>query len=142
MVEFLSQSVADTEAFACRLAQRVPQAGFVALFGGLGMGKTAFARGFMKGLDYAGEVSSPTFALVHEYVGGKQDVFHFDLYRVTSPEDLYSTGFFDYEGRGILLTEWSENIEELLPTDCIRVHIAAGKGDEQRKITVEGLNEC
>ena len=138
----MSHSTEETEALAARLAVRVPKNAFVALFGGLGMGKTAFARGFLRGLEYSGEVSSPTFALVHEYRGGRQDVFHFDLYRITSPEDLYSTGFFDYEGTGILLTEWSENIEEILPEDCIRILIAPGDSPEDRIMTVEGLEEC
>ena len=83
-------------------------------------------------------VSSPTFALVNEY-SGRCPVYHFDMYRVTTWDDLYSTGFFDYEGNGVLVIEWSENIEGALPGDAIRVTIERGEHDDQRVFTIEGV---
>lgn len=94
----------------------------VALSGGLGAGKTAFVRGVARVLGAGDEVSSPTFALVHQYQG-RCPVYHFDMYRITGWEDLDSTGFFDFLGVGVLLIEWSENIEGALPADSIRVAI-------------------
>ena len=95
----------------------------VAYIGGLGMGKTAFTRGFAKGLGNESYVSSPTFALVNDY-GGNPQLVHFDMYKVESWEDLYSSGFFDYLDMGaVLAVEWSENIENALPEDTVRVTI-------------------
>ena len=112
----------------------------IALFGGLGMGKTAFVRGLAEGLGMdPNEISSPTFAIVHEHEGKNgQMLYHFDMYRVESWDDLYATGFFDfYETGGILAVEWSENIENALPEHTIRVTIARGESDTQRIITIQ-----
>lgn len=136
-----TNSTKETEEFAFELAKKLSAPVVVAFFGGLGMGKTAFTRGLAKGLGIDAEVSSPTFALVHEYHGEKS-LYHFDMYRVESWDDLYSTGFFDYyETGGILACEWSENIENALPENTIRVTIEKGSHDEQRMITVEGFGE-
>jgi tRNA threonylcarbamoyladenosine biosynthesis protein TsaE len=138
MERFISHSAAETEAFAARLAGKLSGGEVIAYFGGLGMGKTTFTRGLARGLGWEGEVSSPTFALVHEY-RCSPPLYHFDMYRVTSFDDLYSTGFFDYmENGGVLAIEWSENIETALPEDCIRISFDR-LGDEEREITVEGL---
>ncbi len=138
MERFISHSAAETEAFAARLAGKLSGSEVIAYFGGLGMGKTTFTRGLARGLGWEGEVSSPTFALVHEY-RCSPPLYHFDMYRVTSFDDLYSTGFFDYmENGGVLAIEWSENIETALPEDCIRISFDR-LGDEEREITVEGL---
>lgn len=97
---------------------------FVALYGDLGVGKTAFVRGFTSAIAPAARVKSPTFALVNEYRGKELSVFHFDMYRIEDEDELYSIGFFDYaDRRGICLVEWSENIEESLPDRYIRVEI-------------------
>lgn len=99
----------------------------LALFGGLGMGKTAFVRGLAAGRGLEAEVSSPTFALVHEY-GGQPPLVHFDMYRVTGWDDLYSTGFFDYIDAGcILAVEWSENVEGALPRKRCVFGLPAGR---------------
>ena len=122
--QFLSESVAQTEAYAASLAKQLHSGTVIALFGGMGMGKTAFVRGLAHGLGLTAEVSSPTFALVHDY-GGNPPLVHFDMYRVNGWEDLYSTGFFDYLDAGaILVVEWSENIVSALPDDAIRLHIS------------------
>ena len=111
----------------------------IALFGGLGMGKTAFTRGLCRGLGVNDGVSSPTFALVNEY-HGKYNIYHFDMYRVTSWEDLYSTGFFDYLDNGVLVIEWSENIEGALPENAIRINISKGESDDERTFEIEGVD--
>lgn len=137
MTELLSNSAAETEQIGERLAKTLHGTEVIALFGGLGMGKTAFTRGLARGLGVTDGVSSPTFALVNEY-HGTVSVYHFDMYRVQSWDDLYSTGFFDYLDNGVLVIEWSENIEGALPDDAIRVTIRRGAHDEQRIFQIEG----
>ena len=130
----ITASPEQTEALGARVGAAVP-AGVV--FGGLGMGKTAFVRGMAAGRGLSAEVSSPTFALVHEY-GGQPPLVHFDMYRVSGWDDLYSTGFFDYLDAGCLLAvEWSENIEAALPEDAVRVRFER-LDDDTRRITIEG----
>ncbi len=137
MKTFISHSVNETEEFAAQLAQALRPGDVLAFRGGMGAGKTAFIRGLARGLEAAGEVSSPTFALVHEH-NGKIPLFHFDLYRITSLEDLYSTGYFDYLDRsGILAVEWSEQIEGILDENTILITLET-LGETSRKITVEG----
>ena len=90
----------------------------------MGAGKTAFTRGLCRGLGLSDHVSSPTFALVHQYGNGNRALYHFDMYRVETFDDLYSTGFFDYlDYGGIMAIEWSENIEAVLPDNAITVEI-------------------
>lgn len=136
-----SRHVEETRAAGARLARRLKPGAVVALTGGLGMGKTAFISGMAQGLGLdCGQVSSPTFALVHEY-DGPVPLFHFDMYRVTEWDDLYSTGFFDYlERDGILAVEWSENIAGALPDETIFVDIARGGAESDRRITITGEN--
>lgn len=119
---YRSESVMMTEEYGRQLAKELECGTVVALFGGMGMGKTAMVRGIADGLGLTAEVSSPTFALVHDY-GGQPPLVHFDMFRVSGWEDLYSTGFFDYLDSGaILVVEWSENIENALPDDAIRLY--------------------
>ena len=138
MAIYISNSAEDTERFAERLSASLKGTEVIALFGGLGMGKTAFTRGLCRGLGITEGVSSPTFALVNEY-RGKFPVYHFDMYRVTSWEDLYSTGFFDYLDNGVLVIEWSENIEGALPEDAVRITISRGEHENQRIFETEGV---
>lgn len=141
MQTVITNSVDETEAFAAQMAKKLSTPVVVAFFGGLGMGKTAFTRGLAKGLGLDCEVTSPTFALVHEYCG-KTTLYHFDMYRVETWDDLYSTGFFDYYREGaVIACEWSENIENALPENTIRVSIERGENDNQRIITLEGGGE-
>ena len=115
----------ETEQFGELLAREVRPGTVIALFGGMGMGKTALVRGLARGMGLSAEVSSPTFAIVHDY-GGQPPLIHFDMYRVTGWDDLYSTGFYDYLDAGaVLVVEWSENIEGALPPDAVRLHISA-----------------
>ncbi len=137
MIRITTESAEETELLGERLAARLRGTEVIALFGGLGMGKTAFTRGLARGLGVTDGVSSPTFALVNEY-RGRFPVFHFDMYRVLSWDDLYSTGFFDYLDTGVLVIEWSENIEGALPDNAVRITITRGAHDEQRIFTIEG----
>ena len=115
---------------------------FVAFYGDLGVGKTAFIRGFVSVISPSSAVRSPTFALVNEYRGGARPVFHFDMYRIEDEDDLYSIGFDDYPDRGICLIEWSENITFALPEEYIRVFIQKTPDDEnQRSITIERIEK-
>ena len=141
MLSFNSYSVSDTEAIAEKLGRVLKSGNVVAYFGGLGMGKTAFTRGLAKGMGIKTDVSSPTFAIVNDY-GGNPPLVHFDMYKVESWDDLYSSGFFDYLDMGaVLAVEWSENIENALPDDTIRVTIKQGKSPEERFITIEGIDD-
>ena len=141
MIRLITRSPEETAASAERLAKKLSGGTIVALFGGLGMGKTTFTAGLAKGLGIEDDVSSPTFALVNEYHGEKS-LYHFDMYRIDSWEDLYATGFFDYYDAGeIISCEWSENIENALPENTIRVTISRGETDEERLITVEGCGK-
>lgn len=142
MFEIVTKSAEETENFAERMGKKLHGGAVVAFFGGLGMGKTAFTRGLAKGLGITADVSSPTFALVNEY-HGKISLYHFDMYRVETWDDLYSTGFFDYlESGGVLACEWSENIENALPENTtVKVFIKRGQSDNERIITVEGQGE-
>ncbi len=120
-----THSVAETEAVGEELAKALCGGQVLALFGGMGMGKTAFVRGLARGLQLSAEVSSPTFALVHDY-GGNPPLVHFDMYRINSWDDLLTTGYYDYLDAGaILVIEWSENIEAALPEDALRLRISA-----------------
>ena len=135
---YLSESAVDTERIAAELAESIEPGVVVGLFGGLGVGKTAFCRGFAKGLGYNDEVTSPTFAIVHEYLGGRLNIYHFDMYRIESFDELYSTGYFEYlESGGVVITEWSENIENVLPNKYYRVEMSNPEQNDRRKIEIE-----
>lgn len=136
MEVFFSNNPCETEDFAAKLASNLKGGTVVAFRGGLGMGKTCFTRGLALGLGFSGEVTSPTFALINEYIGGRLPLYHYDMYRISSWDELYSSGFFEYiEEGGIVAAEWSENIENALPDDTIYVIIEA-TGENSRKITV------
>ena len=143
---FNSQSVTETESFGSELASAMltdsslPK--FIALYGDLGVGKTAFVRGFTSKISPLSRVKSPTFAIVNEYKGAAMSVFHFDMYRIESEDELYSIGFYDYlERKGICLVEWSENIEDSLPDEYLRVEIVkdSTENTDSRKITVSKI---
>lgn len=136
MNTWISKSPEETERFAQSFAQTLKPGSVIALYGGLGRGKTAFVRGLAKGLRSNDAVSSPTFALVHEY-DGDLPIFHFDMYRIQTLDDLYSTGFFDYlEMNGVVIIEWSENISGYLPSDVIEIHIDLTENENERRLTI------
>ncbi len=139
-----TSSAAETEAAGAELAksmladEALPP--FVALYGDLGVGKTAFVRGFATVVAPAALVRSPTFALVNEYRGKEKRLFHFDMYRITGEDDLYSIGYDDYLARdGICLVEWSENIPYALPAHHLRVEIIKNDVNtpDSREIKIE-----
>ena len=139
MLSFTTNSPAETHALAKRIGAALRPGTCVAFFGGLGAGKTTFTRGLAEGLGLPDIVSSPTFALVNEYhAAGCVSVYHFDMYRVTSPEALETTGFWDYPLEdSVFVIEWAENIEEDLPEPLLKITIT-GSGDQPREITLEG----
>ena len=134
MPKYITNTPQETEDLGAKLSSHLKAGDVVALYGGLGMGKTAFVRGMAAGLGLdCTQVSSPTFALVNDY-GGNPPLVHFDMYRINSWEDLYSTGFVDYLDAGaVLAVEWSENIENALPEQAIRVTFSR-ISDNQRQI--------
>jgi len=139
MQKIITFSSGETESLGEKLAAKLKGGEVIALFGGMGMGKTAFTRGLSRGLGICEGVSSPTFALIHEY-RGRLNVYHFDMFRVTSWDDLYSTGFFDYlENGGVMVIEWSENIEAALPQDAIRIEIQQGDHEDERVFQIDGI---
>ena len=127
----------ETELVGAEIAKFVLENGekFVALYGDLGAGKTAFTRGFASVIVPDADVCSPTYTIVNEY-DGTPSLFHFDMYRIEDEDALESIGFYDYFGRGIIITEWSENIPFALPERYVRVTIEK-IGDDERKITAE-----
>lgn len=134
--EYITKNEKETEALGEQLAKSLDGGTTVAFLGSMGMGKTCFIRGVARGMGYTGEVTSPTFSLVNEYLGGRLNLYHFDMYRVSHWEDLYSTGFFDYlEQGGVLLVEWSENVKAAIPNDALFINIER-IDDTTRKITL------
>ena len=140
MIEIVTKSVEETEDLGKRIASKFNGNEIVAFFGGMGMGKTTFIRGMVEQLGNKDCVSSPTFAIVHEY-NVKFPIYHFDMYRINSWDELYSTGFFDYINNGILLIEWSENIESELPSNYIKITISKGKLENERIFLIEGFDK-
>ena len=140
-MEHLTHSAAETEALGCRLGCALTPGTVVAYRGGLGMGKTAFTRGLARGLGCAGRVTSPTFTIVNEY-DGATPLFHFDMYRLGSSDELFDIGWEDYLNRGaVCAVEWSENVQDAFFGDEIKVTITK-LSDTERKIVIEGDAEC
>ena len=138
-MEYITHSPAETEELGCRLGRTLGPGAVVAYFGGLGMGKTAFTRGLARGLGCRGRVTSPTFTIVNEYEGGRLPLFHFDMYRLHSADDLFDIGWEDFLRRGgICAVEWSETIREALDEETIYVDIRRGQGEQERILTLHG----
>ena len=136
-MEFITNSPAETENLGAALGAILPPGTILAYEGDLGAGKTAFTRGLAKGLGCTDMVTSPTYTIVNEYLSGRLPLFHFDMYRLGSAEDLWDIGWEDYlDRKGICAVEWSENVREALE-NCISVRIEK-ISDESRRITIEG----
>lgn len=140
-MKYITNSPVETEAVGQALGQTVTAGTVIAYSGDLGAGKTAFTRGLARGLGITEPVTSPTYTIVNEYLGGRLPLFHFDMYRLGSADDLWDIGWEDYlERGGICAVEWAENVEEAME-DALWVHIE--KVDENtRSITLEGGNCC
>jgi tRNA threonylcarbamoyladenosine biosynthesis protein TsaE len=139
--EFHTRTVEETEAVAKTFAESIKneKSAFIAMYGDLGVGKTAFVRGLASCLAPMGRVKSPTYTIVNEYKGGNIPFYHFDVYRVSDDDELYATGFYDYINNGICAVEWSENIPYAIPENAYKVTIEKeGENFEMRKITIEG----
>ena len=136
-MQYITNSPAETEKLAAALAKKLMPGTVIAYRGDLGAGKTAFTRGLAKGLGCYDMVTSPTYTIVNEYLSGKMPLFHFDMYRLRSAEDLWDIGWEDYlERGGICAVEWSENVSDALEEPLM---ITIEKtGEESRKITIEG----
>ncbi len=141
MAEFISHSQLDTEEVGRKLAEKLPGGSVVAMYGDLGAGKTAFVRGMAKGMGLSCRVSSPTFTIVNEYLG-ERELIHFDMYRLSSADELFDIGWEDYLSRGaVCAVEWSENVQDAFFGDEVVVRIEK-LNDTDRKITIEGAELC
>jgi len=139
-MEFISNHISETEALGGRLAAQLKPGSVLAFRGDLGAGKTAFVRGLARALGISDYVTSPTFTIVNEYEGGRLPLFHFDMYRLASADELFNIGWEDYLNRGgICAVEWSEHIQQALDSDVIWVEILRGAEDNQRLITIKGI---
>ena len=139
-MEFITHSPEETERVGQALGQVLKPGTVIAYTGDLGAGKTAFTRGLARGLGATDRVTSPTFTIVNEYLSGRLPLFHFDMYRLGSADELFDIGWEDYLLRGgICAVEWSENVQEAME-DAITVAIEK-TGEESRRITVTGGDE-
>ena len=136
-MEFLTNSPAETEAVGSALGKIIPPGTVLAYRGDLGAGKTAFTRGLARGLGCSDIVTSPTYTIVNEYLGGRIPLFHFDMYRLRSSDDLWDIGWEDYLDRcGVCAVEWSENVDDAME-DAVYITIEK-LGEDSRRITIEG----
>lgn len=141
MAEFISHSQLETEEVGRKLAEKLPGGSVVAMYGDLGAGKTAFVRGMAKGMGLSCRVSSPTFTIVNEYLG-ERELIHFDMYRLSSADELFDIGWDDYLSRGaVCAVEWSENVQDAFFGDEVVVRIEK-LNNTDRKITIEGAELC
>ena len=136
-MEFITNSPAETEKIGEALGKNIKPGTVIAYRGDLGAGKTAFTRGLARGLGSTELVTSPTYTIVNEYLGGRMPLFHFDMYRLRSSDDLWDIGWEDYlERGGVCAVEWSENVSDALE-DPIFITIEK-LGEESRRICLEG----
>ena len=134
---FTTNSPAETEKIGAALGKILKPGTVIAYRGDLGAGKTAFTRGLARGLGSTELVTSPTYTIVNEYLGGRMPLFHFDMYRLASSDDLWDIGWEDYLDRnGVCAVEWSENVEDAME-DPIVITIEK-LGEDSRRITIEG----
>ena len=139
MMQITTHSADETQALGQKLASRLAPGDVIAYFGDLGAGKTAFTRGIAEGLGVSEQVTSPTYTIVNEYLSGRLPLFHFDMYRLGSSDELFDIGWEDYLARGgVCAVEWSENVEDALQ-DAIRITIEKDSlAPDTRHITIEG----
>lgn len=140
---YFTHAAEETEALGESLCRSLLTAGarraYIALFGDMGVGKTAFARGFGRALGIA-NVKSPTYTVVSEHRGDPVPLFHFDFYRLSDADDLFSIGYDDYLRReGYILTEWSERLPDVPPDDAITVRLERTEQALERRITIGGI---
>ena len=135
--EYITNNPLETERLGFLLGRSLKPGTVIAYTGDLGAGKTAFTRGLAQGLEIPERITSPTFTIVNEYEGGRLPLFHFDMYRLESSDELFDIGWEDYLVRGgVCAVEWSENVDDILDADTIRIDIRRGDSDDQRRITI------
>lgn len=139
-MKIFSKSAFETEKIGEHIAEILKGNEVIALFGDLGVGKTALTRGIAEFFGVKDLVSSPTFSIMNEYQGEKCDICHFDMYRVHSFEDLESTGFFECMGNCVVIIEWSENIIDFIPENSIKIEISKTDKEFERVIEIEGAD--
>ena len=136
-MEFITNSPEETEAVGFALGQRLMPGTVIAYRGDLGAGKTAFTRGLARGLGVQDMVTSPTYTIVNEYLGGRMPLFHFDMYRLGSSDELFDIGWEDYLDRGgVCAVEWSENVDDAMENPIVITIFRTG--EESRRILIEG----
>ncbi len=136
MQEFMSESEQETKEFAKKLAFQLGKGSFLAVYGDLGAGKTAFVKGIAEGLQVSEDIVSPTFTILRAYESGHLPLYHFDVYRIADEEELYEIGFEEYaEGDGVCVCEWANLIPDALPPERLDVTIER-RGDSRRKIVI------
>ena len=136
-MQYITNSPAETEVIGAALGKKIKPGTVIAYRGDLGAGKTAFTRGLAKGLGCHEIVTSPTYTIVNEYLGGRIPLFHFDMYRLRCSDDLFDIGWEDYLDRGgVCAVEWSENVDDAME-DAVYITIEK-LGEDSRRITIEG----
>lgn len=134
------QNELDTKRFGIELAQKLKPGDIVALIGDLGTGKTYLTKSIAEGLGITKMITSPTFTIVREYMSGRIPLYHFDVYRLSSPEEMYELGYEEYFfGQGVCVIEWADKIMDLIPKGCIIIRIEYGMNEEQRIYRIENL---
>lgn len=139
---FISKSEKDTKKLAETLAQKAKRGDVFALFGTLGMGKSVFARAFIQKLTDAKEVPSPTFTLVQQYEASDFEIYHFDLYRLKSPDEVFELGFEEAVYEGVCLIEWPEQAGNWLPRDIFKIEITSNKNERIFKISAHSSEKA
>lgn len=140
-MQYFTNSAEETERLGQRLGETLRGGEVVAYLGELGAGKTAFTRGLARGLGIPMRVTSPTYTIVNEYTGGRLPLFHFDMYRLGSEEELFDIGWEDYLARGaVCVVEWSEKVQDAFFGDEIVVRIDK-LSDTERRITIDNWQE-
>ncbi len=138
-MKYITNSYEETERVAAELAKSLKGGEVIAMYGDLGAGKTAFVRGLARALGIEGHITSPTFTIMNAY-NGRLPLYHFDVYRIADPDEMYEIGYDEYIGSdGVCVIEWAELIEDILPDEYIKINIKkdSEKGDDYREITIE-----
>lgn len=141
-MEFITTSVEDTLSIGKQIGSLASKGDIICLTGDLGTGKTHMSKGIAEGLGITEHITSPTFNIVNEYHSGRLSLYHFDVYRVNDPDEIYAIGFDEYIfGDGVSLIEWANYIEELIPKEYLYINIKKipEKGENFRKISIEGF---
>ena len=132
----------DTEKLGEKIGQQVKPGTVIALIGDLGTGKTTLTKSIARGLGVTETVTSPTFNIIREYKSGRLPLYHFDVYRIGDPDEMFELGYEEYfYGDGVCVVEWADIIEELLPEDAVVISIDRGASDEEREYRIEGAEE-